>query len=136
VPAIQNWFFVSPGDPNFLATVRAVEQLYLRNLALTPRKVRQPDASVGIDPFGNACPGNFAYSRGFPPIFFCDSFIAAGVGCQRDVMIHEHFHLLGLVDPAAAPVTTAQALQSPDSLAQLAVEIAVGPHTPCCISGC
>jgi len=134
VAAIRNWFFVSPGDPAFLPTVQAIVQLYLRNMALTPRLLYQSN-TVQVDPFGNACPGNFAYSRGFSPIFFCDDFIAAGIGCQRDVAIHEHFHLLGLVDlPAVA--TTAQALTNPDSLAQLAAEIADGPHTPCCLGTC
>ncbi len=143
--AIQNWLFVSPGDPNFLATVQAATDLYLRNLALTPRLLYQSN-TVQVDSAGNACPPNFAYSRGgVGPIFFCDNFIAAGIGCQRDVMIHEHFHLLGLLLPGvqfpaglAEPVaaTTAQALGSPDSLAQMATEIAEGAHTPCCQSGC
>jgi hypothetical protein len=134
VQAIQNWLFVRPGDPTFLATVQAARQLFLRNLGLTPT-LRYQSNTVQVDPFGNACPPNFAYSRGFSPIFFCDNFMAAGIGCQRDVMIHEHFHLLGLVDLAAVN-TTAQALANPDSLAQLAVEIANGPHAACCLGNC
>jgi hypothetical protein len=151
VQAIQNWLFVSPGDPAFLPSVQAALQLYLRNLDLTPRIVRQPNA-VQVDPAGNACPcppncpPTLTYSRGgVDPIFICDSFLAAGVGCQRDLLIHEHFHLLGLLlpnvnFPAGQPEppasNTAQALEHPDSLAQMAAEIADGPHTPCCSSGC
>jgi hypothetical protein len=134
VAAIQNWLFVSPGDPTFLPSVQAAIQLYSRNLALTPRLVYQSNF-VQVDPFGNACPTAFAYSRGgVDPIYVCDNLLNTGIGCQRDVMIHEHFHLLGLPDLYGA-TTTVQALGSPDSLAQLAAEVADGPHQACCIAG-
>lgn len=133
--AIQHWLFVAPGDPAFLVTVQAAQQLFLNNLGLTPRLLYQSNG-VQVDPFGNACPPNFAYSRGgVDPIFICDNFLASGPGCQRDVMIHEHFHLLGLIDLPAV-TTTAQAMGNPDSLAQLAAEIADGPHSPCCLGTC
>lgn len=136
-PAIQRWLHVNPDDSGFLAAVQAAESLFLRNLQLTPTMLYQSN-TVQVDPAGNACPPNFAYSRGgVGPIFFCDNFLAKGPNCQRDVMIHEHFHLLGLALPPSpenygAP-TTALALRSPDSLAQLAAEIADGPHTASCL---
>jgi hypothetical protein len=137
VPAIQNWLHVSPGDTAFLTTVQAAHSLFLSNLALTPTLIYQSN-SVQVDPAGNACPPNFAYSRGgVGPIYFCDNFIAKGPNCQRDVMIHEHFHLLGLAIPPQpenyGAATTALALSSPDSLSQLAAEIASGPHSPSCL---
>lgn len=135
VQAIQNWLFVSPGDAAFLATVQAAQELFLRNLGLNPRLLHQSN-SVQVDPFGNECPPSFAYSRGgIEPIYVCDNFLAMGPGCQRDVMIHEHFHLLGLAHIEAVATTT-QALANPDSLSQMAAEIADGPHDPCCLGTC
>lgn len=135
--AIVNWLHVSPGDPKFQSTVTAALSLYRRNLALTPQKIYQSNTATGIDPAGNACPPNFAYSRGgVGPVYFCDNFLAKGVKCQRDVMIHEHFHLLGLALPPQpenyGAATPELALKSPDSLAQLAVEISDGPHDASC----
>ena len=133
VQAIQSWLHVGPGDAAFVSTVQAANNLYLRNLQLTPRLLYQSN-TVQVDPAGNACPANLAYSRGgVGPIYFCDNFIAKGPNCQRDVMIHEHFHLLGMaVENYGAP-TTRLALDSPDSLSQLAAEIADGPHTASCL---
>jgi hypothetical protein len=135
--AIQKWLHVSPADPTYAATISAVRSLYERNLAMNVAMPYQSN-SHQVDPAGNACPPNLAYSRGgVPPIYFCDNFLNKGENCRRDVAIHEYFHLLGLALPPqpenyGAP-TTAQALVSPDSLTQLAVEIMDGPHGAYCL---
>lgn len=133
VGAIQNWLHVNDTDPDFVPTVQAAQDMFLKNLRLTP-VLRYQSNTVRVDPFGNACPANLAYSRGgVGPIYFCDNFIAKGPKCQRDVMIHEHNHLLGLAKEDYDAPTAARALKSPDSLAQLAAEIADGPHTASCL---
>jgi hypothetical protein len=133
VAAIERWLHVNTAEKASAATIKKAEQLYLQNFTLSPKLVYQSN-SVQVDPAGNDCPNDFAYSRGgVGPVYFCDNFLAKGPNCQRDVMIHEHFHLLGMAKEFYGAATTELALKSPDSLSQLAAEIMDGPHKASCL---
>jgi hypothetical protein len=74
-------------------------------------------------------------------IGLCDHFFTDNPDCQRDELLHEIFHSIGLHhggppnDPnacvARAGMSTAQALDSCDNLAMLASEIASGSFDAC-----
>lgn len=67
-------------------------------------------------------------------------FTVDGPNCRRDVVTHEHFHLLGIhhgkSDPSGATTgrtafTTEECLDSADNLAQMVADITTG-RTDCC----
>lgn len=136
INALGTWLKVKPGDSNFLATLQQARALMSQNLGLTVQVRRQaqthPDCNG--NPFAVANIGQPAAG-----IRCCDAFFNTGPNCQRDVITHEHFHLVGLghgedkIGQATtrATMTTEQALNSADNMAQLVSEIATGSSDAC-----
>lgn len=95
-----------------------------------PESVTMIYSQSGCDEF---CPGVAAWGctnteGGGRVIFVCDAFFDACWQCQRDVLTHELFHVLGLVDIEIARenLTSAQALTSALMLTQLASYLVQG----------
>jgi hypothetical protein len=142
--ALQRWLKISRSDSDFVDNLRKARSLMEKNLATTATIVHQP--STGPD-----CKnGGFAWSNVGDPsqgVRCCDAFFLGpdagsnkpiGPLCQMDVITHEFFHLVGLHEQSnttRATITTAQALDCADNMAQLVAEITAGPHRDSCLTG-
>jgi hypothetical protein len=142
--SLQRWLKISRSDGDFIDNLQKARALMEKNLATTATIVHQP--STGPD----CKKGGFAWSNVGDPsqgVRCCDAFFLGpdaggnkpiGSLCQMDVITHEFFHLIGLHEQSSttrATITTAQALDCADNMAQLVAEITAGPHRDSCLTG-
>ena len=138
--AAVQWLKVDANNPAAAgSTVQSALSLMNRNLNLNPPLRR--GGPIKID--GVLRTDYHAYSTGAEAAgVMCGDvfFTADSAECNRDVMTHECFHMLGVHHGGAAndPVThreliktPAQALDSADNLAQLVSQLATGKTDSC-----
>ena len=94
---------------------------------LVQRNLYSSSAIIDQDELGRRAPSNYSppgvpfaattASDPDPRVSVCKPFFAQGEDLQRDIITHEFFHLVGLLDISVA--NTAQALNNAHSMAQL-----------------
>jgi hypothetical protein len=138
--AAAQWLKVDANNPSAaLPTVQSARSLMNRNLSLNPPMHR--GGPIKID--GVLRSDYHAYSTGTEAAgVICGDVFFTGdsADCNRDVMTHECFHMLG-VHHGGAPndpvthrdliTTPAHALDSADNLAQLVSQLATGKTDAC-----
>lgn len=133
VATIKSWLNVLPSDPAFFPTVVTAKALMASN--------RQISADLRVPPQSDAvCGTSSDFGRSFvgqpeKGVYLCQNWVTATDECQKVVVIHEFFHLVGLTDvdtnlkfPAR---TTAQALNDAAYMAGLTQELATGREPTC-----
>ncbi len=142
---IFSWLNVKPGDAEFLLALETAINRMKENQALS-LPINFPPASVPTcaTEDKNASMTAFAWSGKSIGINMCVPWVKASFQCQRVVMIHEHFHMIGLnegdphskfpkdVKSGDTPTrTTADALNDPAYLAGLTSELFSGHQDSC-----
>ena len=143
--AVARWLKVSPPGSMFMDTIVKALNLMNDSLLLSYPVVRKLDVyRARKDPKERCRRDTFAHTDvGVPEhgITCCPRFFVGSEACQRDVMTHERFHLLGIfhgqtvlpdgeIMPAPNPIlrTPEQALNGADSMEALTTEIVTGEH--------
>jgi hypothetical protein len=131
VKALGKWLNIKPSNSAFQQVANTATRLIERNWALGIKQVKPfyqaptgPQSSMGR--VECATPAYAWSTTDQADISCCDPFINTGPNCRRDVLIHEHFHILGIgeqADKKRASITPEQAPDSADNLAQLVLEL-------------
>jgi hypothetical protein len=124
IDAVRLWLYVPDVNEKFWATLRTARGLIAQNQAISPLRYSVDTAKT--DAFA------YVYSAERDKgIFLClSSFFPVNEYCQREVLLHEYFHFLGL-GHFYSTSDTAEALQCAHHMAELVYDIATG-----CIGGC
>jgi hypothetical protein len=109
---------------------------FLTVVPIVPAKI------TGTDPKANCKPGNLATAYVGDPngvVHFCDDFFPKGPQCQRNIVIHERFHLAGIhhgeakdgKSTEASKRSPDEALNSADDMMDLVKDVMGQPIVAC-----
>lgn len=130
VSATEVWLKAKPEDPDYLATVRQAKNLLIQNLNAGSQIALPPATDVAckatkVDAFG--CKSSTGVNT-------CQPFFATNLDCQRDVLVHEFNHVIGMKKEGknrGSVQKPADAFNNADSMAQFVTQLAGSPTDRC-----
>jgi peptidoglycan hydrolase-like protein with peptidoglycan-binding domain len=133
VAAMDRWLKAKPEDSDFATTVQTTLSLLNQNLG--------PSSGIGFPPASDAiCAVSPCLLRGFgctsstAGVNVCQGFLTINLDCQRDVLMHEFNHFIGMHkerSDRSSIAKPADAFDNADSMAEFATELAGAPTDRC-----
>ncbi len=133
VLALGRWLKAKPEDGDFAATVQTTLDLINRNIG-APSAIGVPPASDATCSVAPCLLDGFGCTSAAAGVNVCHGFLVSNEDCQRDVLMHEFYHSIGLHKERAnraAIAKPADAFDNADSMAELVTELAGSPTDRC-----
>ena len=132
VAAMDRWLKAKPEDSDFATTVQTTLSLLNQNLGAS--------SGIGFPPASDAiCSVSPCLLSGFgctdsAGVNVCQGFLTINLDCQRDVLLHEFNHFIGMHNERAdrgSITKPADAFDNADSMAEFVTELAGSPTDRC-----